>query len=63
MEKSHKLLSIKETAYELGISTPMLRVLIHRRDIQHVRIGRRVLVRPADVAAFVEARVMPVKGE
>jgi excisionase family DNA binding protein len=49
------LWSLEETARQLGdVSVRTVRRLIERRQLQVVKIGRRCLVVPASVEAFVE---------
>lgn len=47
------LLSLPETAGELGISLGMVKLLIRRGDLASVRIGRRRLVDRRDLLRFV----------
>ena len=50
------LLSRDQAARRLGISLWSLEKLILRRELTPVRIGRRVLIRVADIDAFVRRR-------
>lgn len=47
-------LSIKEAAPKIGISQRTLRHLVEQGEIRIVRIGRRILLRPSDIEAFLE---------
>ncbi len=53
------LLSMQEAAGELGISRVGVERLIRRGDLPVVRIGRRILIEPETLAAFVRARRHP----
>lgn len=55
------LLTVVDAAARLGVGKTAVYSLIRRRDIAHLRIGRSVRLREADVAAYllssrVEAR-------
>jgi excisionase family DNA binding protein len=50
------LLTIAEVARRTSLSPLTIRRAIARGELAHVRIVRRVLVREADLIAFVEAR-------
>ena len=52
---SIQLLDAKATAEALQISPRSLWSLTHSGRIGHVRIGRRILYKPADIAAFIES--------
>ncbi len=50
----HRLLhNIPEVARSLGVSKNFVRDFIAKGDLPHVRLGRRVMVSDADLAAFV----------
>lgn len=57
-----KLLDVAATAEALGISKRSLWTLTSSRRIPHVRVGRRVLYRPNDIAAFIDSAVVPADG-
>jgi excisionase family DNA binding protein len=57
------LLNITEVAKELGVSTFTVRAEIYRRRLAVVRVGRRVLVHPKDLAAFILANRTPAKNQ
>lgn len=46
-------------ATNTGLSLRMAERIIAERRIPVVRIGRRVMVRPADVNAYIEANTIP----
>ena len=47
------LLSIKEAADSLGISERQLRYMKNKREVAHVRIGRRLLFPVADLERWI----------
>ncbi|MEQ8694524.1 MAG: helix-turn-helix domain-containing protein [Gammaproteobacteria bacterium] len=50
---TRNLLTVAKTAELLSVSIKQVRRLIERNDLPHVRIGRRVLVHPDDLEAFI----------
>ena len=54
------LLSNEQAAQRMGLKPASLAVMRQRGDIRipFIRIGRKVLYRPEDVDAFIEARVV-----
>jgi excisionase family DNA binding protein len=58
------LLTVPEAAAELRIGVRTMKDLTARGDIEVVRIGRRVLIRPEAIRAYVNSRVEPaVRGQ
>lgn len=55
--KERTLLSAKETAAMLGVSQRTLYNLTRAGKLPAVRIGRRVLYRPADVEAYITSQL------
>lgn len=56
----NRLLNNQEAAELLGISPFSLRGKVLRREVPFIKIGRRTLFDPADLAAFIEAaKVQP----
>ncbi|MDD9942804.1 MAG: helix-turn-helix domain-containing protein [Myxococcales bacterium] len=53
-----RLMSHGDTALTLCISSRQLRRLVQRGQLPTVRIGRRVLYRPADIQAFVTGHIV-----
>lgn len=49
-----RLLTLPEAAERLRVSVSLIRRLVKRRALPAVTIGRRVLIDPADVEAFIE---------
>jgi excisionase family DNA binding protein len=47
-------MTVKEAATLLRVSTKTIRRLIKREELQAVRIGRTVRLRPADVLRIIE---------
>ena len=50
---NEKLLSVKETAAQLGVSESF----VYQSDVPYVKLNRRRLYRPSDLARYVNARV------
>lgn len=48
------LMDVEEAAHMLCVSVRFIRILLTRGDLPVVRLGRRTLVRRADVDALVE---------
>jgi len=48
------LFSVKGAAQKLGISTGSLYTLINSGEIEHVRVGRRILISRAGLTKFIE---------
>ncbi len=53
-EEMNNLLSISETARYLRISTSTLYRWVHKKQIQHVKIGSRVLFLKENLLEFLE---------
>jgi excisionase family DNA binding protein len=49
-----RLLSVKETADILNVSTWTVREKIAKGELRTVRIGRRLLIDPSDLEEFIE---------
>jgi excisionase family DNA binding protein len=47
------LLSVPEVAHTLGVSARFVRLLVARNQISSVRLGRRCLIRRADIEDLV----------
>jgi len=56
-----RLVSVANFARALGIAVPTARLIVWRREIPHVRVGRRVLIDEDDIRAFVAARRVPAE--
>lgn len=54
------LLDVPATAAYLGVTERFVRELIARRRLTHVKVGRLVRFRPADLDAYVSANVRDV---
>ena len=53
-----RLLSNDEAAELLGISRFSLRGKVLRREVPHIKIGRRTLFSPSALRAFIEANTV-----
>ena len=56
-------LNIEETAKRLGISPHTVRSLIRERRLAHHKVGRRVVVDPVDIDAFLKSCRIPSRNE
>jgi excisionase family DNA binding protein len=56
------LLSIRETAEELGISATGIQRLIRNQRLPVIRIGRRTLIDPSDIDSLIEQYRVCGKG-
>lgn len=57
-----RLVSEREAAEALRVSTRTLRRLRSEGELGYVQFGRRVLYKPADLAAVLERNYVPVRG-
>jgi excisionase family DNA binding protein len=55
---SDKLLSISQAAEQLGLSSHTIRAWVQKRQIQHYKLGRRVLISPASLSEFLAKRLI-----
>ncbi len=51
-----RLLSVRQVAERLGMSTATIYSLVEREELAHVRVSNAIRVRPVDLDAFIEAR-------
>jgi excisionase family DNA binding protein len=51
-----RLLSVRDAAGRLGVSTAMVYALAERGELPHIRVSNAIRIAPADVAAFIAAR-------
>lgn len=56
-----RLLSIAVAAERLGVSHHTLRAWLRQRRLEHVRLGRRVLVSQEAVDRFIADNVVPAR--
>jgi excisionase family DNA binding protein len=57
-------LSLREASQRLGVSHHTLRVWsVYRGLVPHLRLGRRLLFRPADLEAFEQKSRVPARAE
>jgi excisionase family DNA binding protein len=54
------LLSLEDAAKILGCSLWAMRSLVWDKKIPYIQIGRRFLVSPVDLAAYVDANKVPL---
>ena len=59
----NQALSVVEVAKALNLGVPTVRRMIARRELPHVRLGRRVTLLTEDIAKYVAARRVPAAGE
>jgi excisionase family DNA binding protein len=57
-----ELLTREETAKYLRVSVSQVDYLTRSKQLQHIRIGRRVLFNRADLAAFLRSCLVPAEG-
>ena len=50
------LLSVRETARRLGVSTATVYDLVERGEIAHVRVSNAIRIAPSDLADFIASR-------
>lgn len=55
------LLDIPKVAETLGVSVYLARQEIYRKRLACIRVGRRTLVHPDDLEAYIQARRSPAK--
>jgi excisionase family DNA binding protein len=55
VEEGPLLLSVAAAANHLGLSRGSMYELINRGEIEHVRIGRRILIAREELTKFIEA--------
>jgi excisionase family DNA binding protein len=53
------LVSIPDSAYQLGISIHTIRSWVWQRKIESVRVGRAVRIRQSAIDAVIEAGLIP----
>lgn len=51
--------SVPEFAFLVNCSERKAWDMVHKREIGHVRVGRRVLIPDAEVKRFLEQRMVP----
>ena len=57
------VLSVVEAARALNLGVPTVRRMIARRQIPHVRLGRRIALLADDLHAYLAARRIPAADE
>ena len=61
--EDRRLLSVVEAAGMIGASQYTLRAWLRQRRLAHLRLGRRILFDPADLARFVQANRVAGRDE
>ena len=56
------LLSVRDAAARLGVSTATVYTLCDKGEIRHVRVLNAIRIAEGDLAAFVEANSAPAGG-
>ncbi len=51
-----RLLTVREVAERLAVSTATVYAPVERGELPHVRVSNAIRVAPADLAAFIEGR-------
>jgi excisionase family DNA binding protein len=56
-----RLLTVRQVAEQLGVSTATVYALVDRGELVHVRVSNAIRIAAADVSAFVAASTHPAK--
>lgn len=56
-----QLLSVREVAAKLSLSTHCIRSWLFQGKLPHVRLGRRIAFRPQDIDSFVEKNLVQAR--
>lgn len=56
-----KLLNMDETASLLGVRKSTLYVLVMRKQITHIKLGKLTRFRPEDIQAFINKNLVEVR--
>jgi excisionase family DNA binding protein len=62
-DEHRKLINVKEAAGLLGVSPFTVRAWLREGRLAHIRLGRRVVLDPADLTRFVDAGRVPARDE
>lgn len=62
-ESPRKLLDVKMAAERLGVSPFTIRAWLRQRRLEHVKLGRRVLVPETALRRFVERNTVPARED
>lgn len=54
-------MSVHEAASYLGVCERFVRELIAKRELRHVRLGKRIILRKIDLDAYLESKAQGVK--
>jgi excisionase family DNA binding protein len=58
-----RLLTIRQVAEQLGISTATIYTLVERGELAHVRVSNAIRIATADVSAFIAARTRTTRRD
>jgi excisionase family DNA binding protein len=61
--EDRRLLSVVEAAGMIGVSQYTLRAWLRQRRLAHLRLGRRVLFDPTDLARFIASNRVAASDE
>ena len=56
-----RLMKCDEVASQLGVTSAYVYLLVKRGEIQAIRLGRSVRIRPLDLEAFLKSKIAPTK--
>ncbi len=62
-EGPRNLLDVRAAAERLGVSPFTVRAWLRQRRLEHVKLGRRVLVPESAIRRFVERNTIPAREE
>jgi excisionase family DNA binding protein len=60
---SRNLLDVKGAAERLGVSPFTVRAWLRQRRLEHVRLGRRVLIPQSAIRRFIDMNTVPAREE
>jgi len=56
-----QLLTVKQVAERLSLSTHCIRSWLFQGKLPHVRLGRRIAFRPEDIDSFIKKNLVQAK--
>ncbi len=57
-----EVLDIKDVSKILKLSQPTIRMKVYKGELPHLKIGRRLLFRPEDIAALIQKSYIPARS-
>ncbi len=60
-DEASKLLDVNAAAKRLGVSPFTVRAWLRQRRLEHVKLGRRVLVPEKAISRFIEINTVPAR--